>query len=226
MRPTSTTQRDVTGQVVPPPSSTSPRWLPAPRLLSLRHRRRLCPTGAVRQLRLRALRGGRARRSSGPAAGRTAGPGSVPGRGWAGLGRRRGRRPVDRRAHRATSANPGGSARGGRGLRPAARPPAPPYGPRSSRGSVPRLYAGRAEHPFGIGPRLRGVIGPPHHPQVVAAVRRSGPSAAGLAWFGRGPPSGVCCWRLRRCCSRARRRARYSGVPLVPMSLSVQAFLR
>lgn len=126
-----------------PPHLRHPRWLPAPRQLSRRHRRRVCPTGAVRRLRLRGLRGGRARRSSGPAAGKTAGPGPVPGRGRAGLGHRRGRRRVDRRAHRATSANPGGSARGGRGLRPAAQPPAPPYGRKSSRGSVPRLYAGR-----------------------------------------------------------------------------------
>jgi hypothetical protein len=74
-----------------------------------------------------------------------------------------------------------------------------------------------AEHHFGIGPRLRGLIGPPHHPQVVAAARRSRPSAGAPAGSGRSPSVGVrwaCC---RRCCSRARRRARYSGVPLVPM---------
>ena len=73
----------------PPPSPTSPpRWPPAPRQPSRRHRRRRCPTGAVRELRLRALRGGQVRRSSAPAAGRTAGPGPVPSRGWAGPGRR------------------------------------------------------------------------------------------------------------------------------------------
>ncbi len=33
-----------------------------------------------------------------------------------------------------------------------------------------------AEHHFGIGPRLRGMIGPPHQPRIVAAVCRSGPS--------------------------------------------------
>jgi hypothetical protein len=75
-----------------------------------------------------------------------------------------------------------------------------------------------AEHHFGIGPRLRGVIGPPHHPQVFAAMRRSRPYAAGPARSGRGRLAAVCCWRWRRCCSPARRRARYSGVPLVPMA--------
>jgi hypothetical protein len=120
-----------------------PWWLPAPRERSRRHRRRRCPTGAVPQVRLRALRTGRARRSSGPAAGRTAGPAPVPGRGRAGPGRRRARCPVDRRARRASAASPGGSARGGHGLRPAARPPAPPSGRSPRHGAVPRLDAGR-----------------------------------------------------------------------------------
>ena len=74
-----------------------------------------------------------------------------------------------------------------------------------------------AEHHLAMGPRLRRVIGPPHHPQVVAAVRRSGPAAAGAARSGRGRSTGACCHCSRRCCSRARRRARYSGVPLAPM---------
>jgi hypothetical protein len=122
-----------------------PRWLPAPRQPFRRHRRRLSSTGARPEVWPRALslRAGWARRSSGPVAGRTAAPAPVPGRGRAGPGRRRGRRPVDRRARRATSTSPGGSAPGGHGLRLAARPPAPPSGRRSLRGSVPRLDAGR-----------------------------------------------------------------------------------
>jgi hypothetical protein len=101
------------------------------------------PTGAVRQPRLRAVRGGQVRRSSAPAAGRTAGPGPVPRRGRVGPGRRRGRHPIDRRARRATAASLDGSARGVHGSRPDARPPALPSGRSSPRGSAPRPGAGR-----------------------------------------------------------------------------------
>jgi hypothetical protein len=83
----------------PPGHLCHPKWLPAPRERSRRHRRRRCPPGAVPQVRFRAFRAGRALRSSGPAAGRTAGPAPVLGRGRTGPGRRRGRRPVDRQAH-------------------------------------------------------------------------------------------------------------------------------
>ncbi len=48
-----------------------------------------------------------------------------------------------------------------------------------------------AEHHLGIGPRLRGVIGPPHQPQVVAAVRRSRPSISARARPSGPPWSGL-----------------------------------
>lgn len=83
------------------------------------------------------------RRSTARAAGRTAAPGPVPGRGRAGPGHRRGRLSVDRQAHRATLASHGGSARGVHGFRPAARPPALPSGRSSPRGSASRPGAGR-----------------------------------------------------------------------------------
>jgi hypothetical protein len=49
-----------------------------------------------------------------------------------------------------------------------------------------------AEHHLGIGPRLREVIGPPHHPQVVAAVRRSAPCTSAAAGSERVFVVGVC----------------------------------
>ncbi|RZU30542.1 hypothetical protein BKA19_0160 [Blastococcus saxobsidens] len=46
------------GSSPPPPPTSPPRRPPASRQLSQRHRRRRCPTGAIRELRLPALRGG------------------------------------------------------------------------------------------------------------------------------------------------------------------------
>ena len=64
-----------------------------------------------------------------------------------------------------------------------------------------------AEHDFAIGPLLPGVIGPPHHPQAVTAVRRSRPSiVSGFAERALLIRMRSASWR--RCCSRSRRRAR------------------
>ncbi len=97
-----------------------------------------------------------------------------PGRGD--HGRRDGRRRGGARARPAAFASRGGSVRAGRRLRRAApRPPrrTDPRPPPCSQARCRQV----AEHHLGIGPRLRGVIGPPHHPQVVAAARLSGPWA-------------------------------------------------
>lgn len=53
-----------------------------------------------------------------------------------------------------------------------------------------------AEHHFGIGPRDRGVIGPWHQPQVVAAARR----ALALELSGAGARSGGGCRSIDRSC--------------------------
>ncbi len=48
-----------------------------------------------------------------------------------------------------------------------------------------------AEHHLGIGPRLRGLVGPPHQPQTVAAARRCGPSPSPLTALGSVPSTGA-----------------------------------
>ena len=57
-----------------------------------------------------------------------------------------------------------------------------------------------AEHHLGIGPWARGVIGPSHHPQVVAAARRALPfvGLAAGSRTGERPCRAAarsCCWR-------------------------------
>ena len=90
-----------------------------------------------------------------------------------------------------------------------------------------------AEHHFGIGPRLRGVIGPPHHPQARAVSRRSRPATSAWGALDGVAPAGVCSahWRRRdscsrRCRSRSRWRARYPGLPLVPIPMTLHMSLQ
>jgi hypothetical protein len=98
-------------------------------------------------------------------------------------------------------------------------------GGRSSRlfpGSVPA--AGGA--PFGD----RSPASRRDRPAAPAAGRGGRPSAravcSGGRRFGGGPLVRVCWARRRRCCSRSRRRAWYSGLPLFPMLTSLQTNLQ
>jgi hypothetical protein len=80
-----------------------------------------------------------------------------------------------------------------------------------------------AEHHFGIGPRDRGVIAPWQHPHVDAAALRAipfePPPGFGSSGCGCRAEDRSCSCRRRR--SRSRCLARYSLLPLLPMSLSV-----